>query len=83
MNGRQGLLDLSRTRLLIRHHQMLAVSDQTGEGWFLFEYYEAAREPKPWATACEASEGFARLEWVLSKRLRWFERRGEARPAPR
>ena len=69
---RQGELDLSRTRLLIKRHQMLAVSYVPEEDWFLFEYYQAALEPKPWATACAASEGFAKLERVLCKRLRWF-----------
>jgi hypothetical protein len=44
----------------------------------MFEYYEAARDPKPWATACAVPEGFEKLEWVLSRRLGWFE---VARPA--
>ena len=69
---RRAQLDLSRTRVLIERHQMLAVSYLPEEDWFLLEYYEAAREPEPWATACAASEGFAKLESVLCKRLRWF-----------
>jgi hypothetical protein len=74
MNHRRGQLDLSRTRKLIRRHQMLAVSYEPKEDWFLFEYFEATWQPEPWATACAAPEGFAKLEWVLCKRLRWFRR---------
>jgi hypothetical protein len=76
MDHRQGQLDLSRTRLLIKQHQMLAVSYVCEEEWFLFEYYEAAQKSKPWATASAAADGFAELERVLRKRLRWFQRSG-------
>ena len=49
---------------------MLAVVFVPADDWFLFEYYEAAFEPTRWATVCSRSEGFAKLEWVLNKRLR-------------
>jgi hypothetical protein len=72
IDGHRGQLNLCRTPILVMRHQMLAVSFVPAEDWFLFEYYEAAYEPKPWATLGAASEGFAKLEWVLNKRLRWF-----------
>jgi aminoglycoside 6'-N-acetyltransferase I len=71
---RQGQLNLSRTRTIITRHQMLAVSFVPEDDWFLFEYFEAAYDPKPWATCCARDEGFAKLEWVLNRRLRWFKR---------
>jgi hypothetical protein len=72
--NRPGQLDVCRTRVLTIRHQMLAVSFVPADDWFLFEYYEAAQEPKPWATCCAPDEGFAKLEWVLNRRLRWFQR---------
>ncbi len=74
IDGHRGQLNLCRTPILVMRHQMLAVSFVPAEDWFLFEYYEAAYEPKPWATLGAASEGFAKLEWVLNKRLRWFRK---------
>ena len=65
-------LDLFRTRTIRRRHQMLAVSFVPADDWFLFEYFEAAFEPTPWATVAARSEGFTKLEWVLHNRLRWF-----------
>jgi hypothetical protein len=73
-----GQLNLCRTRSLTMWHQMLAVRFVPEDDWFLFEYYEAAYSPKPWATCSPATEGFATLEWVLCKRLRWF-RKSESR----
>ena len=72
MDHRQGQLDLGRTRVLVRRHQVLAVSYVPEEDWFPFEYHEAARGPRPWATACAVAEGLAELEWGLTRRLRWF-----------
>ena len=72
--NRQGQLNLSRTRSITTRHQMLAVSFVPEDDWFLFEYYQAAYDPKPWATCCATDEGFAKLEWVLNRRLRWFQR---------
>jgi len=71
-NDHRGQLNLCLTRTLVKRHQMLAVRFVPADDWFLFEYYEAAYEPKPWATVCAASEGFAKLEWVFNKRLHWF-----------
>ena len=48
---RRSELDLCRTSTLVKRHQMLAISFDPAEDWFLFEYYEAAYEPKPWATS--------------------------------
>jgi hypothetical protein len=71
-NENQGQLDLSRIREYVKCHQVLAVSYMPEEDWFLFEFYEAVQSlrPKPWATACATPAGFAKLEWVLNKRLR-------------
>jgi hypothetical protein len=70
----RGQLDLCRTQTLVRRHQMLTISFVPADNWFLFEYFETTYEPKPWATVCTPAEGFAKLEWVLNKRLRWFRR---------
>ena len=74
MRDHRGQLNLCRTRTMVMRHQMLGVSFVPEDDWFLFEYYEAAFAPKPWATVSAASEGFAKLEWVLNKRLRWFRK---------
>jgi hypothetical protein len=74
MDHNQGQLNLWHTRTLIDRYEMLAVSYVPADNWFLFEYHEAAYEPRPWATVCAASDGFAKLEWVLNRRLRWFRR---------
>ena len=71
---RQGQLNLCCTRVLTIRHRMLAVSFVPEDDWFLFEYFEAAYDPEPWATCCAVDEGFAKLEWVLTRRLRWFRR---------
>lgn len=77
--NRQGQLNLSRTRTITVRHQMLAVSFVPEDDWLLFEYYEAAYEPTPWATCCAPSEAFAKLAWVLNRRLRWFKRAADGR----
>jgi|GEM_PF-5619918 len=45
---------------------------------FHFEYWSQPNmRPGPWRTASSSQEGFARLERILLKRLRWFK---QARP---
>ncbi len=71
-------LCMARTRTIRWSHAMLAVEyDPVGER-FVFEYFEAASNPKPWVTTCPASDGRAWIERLLKKRLRWFR---DTRPA--
>ena len=87
MHHHQGQLDLCRARTLVKRHQVLSISFVPADDWFLFDYHEAAFAPNPWATVSTSMDGFAKLEWVLSKRLRWFRtdspRRSDALPQSR
>lgn len=74
-------LVIVRTRSVRMFHESLIVRFDPSERRFVFEYSEASPHPRPspWATCCSASEGYAKLEWILHKRLRWFRPSGAPR----
>src|SRR3954471_23505997 len=52
-------LCLARTRTIRWNHEMLTVQYDPVGGRFLFVYFEASPNPKPWVTNCPVAEGRA------------------------
>ncbi|MFI4860414.1 MAG: hypothetical protein ACIAXF_07010 [Phycisphaerales bacterium JB063] len=65
-------LCLGRVRPLRFGYEMVIVEYVSTDPHFSFEYHEAANLPTPWTVKCEASAGLARLERILTRRLRWL-----------
>jgi 2'-5' RNA ligase len=66
---------IQRTRTIRRSHEELRVTYDARDRQFHFEYWSHEYVKQgPWKRSCSESEGFATLERILLKRLRWFKK---------
>lgn len=57
------------------HQEELRITFSPAENRFHFEYWsQPLVKPGPWKRTCGAEDGFATLERILLKRVRWFKR---------